>query len=311
MIVPHRVVTRSLRFLTLSILTIPLLANQSIASDNCEIVTSEEVASAFSGAEVKLLHSDPSGICSWMLNGPNSLSVQIHVQPSSEDAKSLFGYFAETALDRLPRNVEYPKIGESAQFGITPQGSDHPEASLIVWKNDKIVVVKYYPRNDAELGEGIAASMIKLGHLSTNNAGKADQQYGQCEWLPESDLVRLLGKENRNVQRLGPNHCMASAQPGSASLTAMSDQNTTSRSFSNMRESIERSCSVVKLPEYGKSTYAFYDCENPGNRVMSVKFFEKGVHMDVSYKPAGRPATKDDLDAMKTLLAHVYNRLIQ
>ena len=311
MVVPPCVATRSFRFLILSILMIPLLANQSVASDNCEIVTSEKVASAFSGAEVKLLHSDPSGICSWMLNGPNSLSVQIHVRPSSEDAKSLFGYFAETDLKRLPRNVEYPKIGESAQFGITPQDSDHPEASLIVWKNDKVMVVKYYPQDEAELGEGIAASLIKLGRLSTDNADKADQQYGQCEWFPENDLVKLLGKENLSVQRLGPNHCLAYAQPGNASLTAMSDQNTKLMTFSNMRESIERSCSTIKLPEYGKNTYAFYDCENPGNRVMSVKFFEKGVHMDVGYKPAGRPATKDDLDAMKTLLTHVYNRLTQ
>jgi hypothetical protein len=63
------------------------------------------------------------------------------------------------------------------------------------------------------------------------------------------------------------------------------------------------------MPEFGEETYAFYDCENPGNQVMSVEIYQHGVHLKLTYSPAGRASTKQDLEEMKPLIKHVFDML--
>jgi hypothetical protein len=285
------------------------LSSQAIAGNECTIVSSEAVANAFAPKTINFAQADPSGTCSWMIDGSGPLSVQVLVQPSADDAKLLYDVFVNSDKELYVNPVEHEKIAEDSSLRLSDANADTTAAALLVLSNDKVVKVTYYPRDASELNKQTAEIVHGLGQLAAGNAGNADQQYGECEWLPEPDLDKLLGNKNRKVQRLGPNHCMAYAQPGNASLTVMTDTNTTSSSFANQKSGITKSCKTVQLPEYGKGTYAYYDCENPGNQVMSVEIYQHGVHLELSYGPAGRASTVQDLEAMKPLIQHVYTKL--
>jgi hypothetical protein len=281
------------------------------ASETCSLVSTEEVSAAFAPKTVEFLHADPSGMCSWMVESSGSFSVQVLVQPSVDDAKTLYDTFASSHKEQYAKKIEHKAIGQVSSLRMSGPDAPNYTAALLILNKDRVVNISYYPRSQADLNEHTAGALQKIGLFASGNANKADQQYGQCEWFPESQLDNLLGKKNRKVQRLGPNHCIAYAQPGNASLSVMTDKNSTSFSFANEKEGLIKACQTVALPEYGNETYAFYDCENPGNQVMSVEFFEHGVHLKLGYGPAGRASTPDDLEKMKPLIKHVYKLMTE
>ena len=295
-------------FLALLLVTVNSYT-QVYAKDDCPMVSTQTVAEALAPNSVELQHADPSGMCSWMVEPSNAFSVQVLAQASSQEAKELYKVFETSNSGMLPKTVEHKTIGEASSFRMSGAGAGHITATLLTLNKARVVNISYYPREAADLNEKVTSAMLKIGKLATTNSATADQGFGSCEWLPESELDKLLGRKNRSVQRLGEDHCLASAQPGSAALTVMTDKVSTSRSFNNEKAGITKECKTVPLSEFGNKTYAFYDCENPGNRVMGVEFYHNGVHLKLDYKPAGRGATRDDLDRMKPLIKHVFTLL--
>jgi hypothetical protein len=279
------------------------------AKEDCPVASTQQISNAFADNNLQLLNSDPSGMCSWMMDGSQLFSMQITAQDSNKNAKLLYDTFRNSDVERLANSIKHKTIGQASSFNVSSPDAASNEVSLIILNNDRVVKITLYPKSPEFVNEQITNSMLKVGRLASENSSKADQQFGSCEWFPENDLDNLLGKKNRRVQRLGPNHCIASVQPGNASLVVMTDKNSTSTSFNNQKEGISRECKTVPLSEYGASTYAFYDCQNPGNKVMSVEFYQNGIALTLSYKPAGQPATLDDLERMKSVIRHVYNLL--
>ncbi len=282
---------------------------QAQASDDCPIVSTQDVTEAFDNATVMLFHADPSGMCSFGLQEGGTLSVQVVSQPTAQLAGELYKTFKKTDLERLPHTVDHEAIGDKSHLGISPDGAESPEVTFTALNKDQVIALHYYPRREDEvINDQTVSALLELGKRATSQSNQADQQFGACEWLPEVELDRFLGQQ-RTVQRLGPNHCLAYAQPGNKTLMAMSDRKTSKVAYANMREGHEAECTTVSLPQFGTQTYAYYDCSNPGNQVMSVDFHVNGVHMMLTYEPGEAPATADDLKAMDSLIEHVYKEL--
>ncbi|MEW8625185.1 MAG: hypothetical protein AB2551_05495 [Candidatus Thiodiazotropha sp.] len=279
------------------------------AGDDCDIVSTAEVSAAFSPKTVEFMRADPSGMCVWFVDSSEPFSLQVLVQPSAEAAKALYQVFVDSDEKQYANSIDHETIGQASSLRLNASEAGIDTAALLVLNKDRVVKISYHPKGAVQLNDKSTGAIHKVGALSVNGASKADQQFGQCEWLPEPILDKLIGKKNRKVQRLGPNHCMASAQPGNASLTVMTSKDATAVSFNNQKAGISKACKTVVLPEFGDGTYAYYDCENPGNQVMSVDFYQQGVHLELGYGPAGRASTLEDLEEMKPLIKHVYELL--
>ncbi|MET0091350.1 MAG: hypothetical protein ABW068_15255 [Candidatus Thiodiazotropha sp.] len=281
---------------------------QAQASDDCPIVSTQDVTEAFDNGAVMLLHADASGMCSFGLQEGGSLSVQVVSQPSEQLAGELYKTFKKTDQERLPHAVEHDAIGDKSHLVISPEGAESPEVTFTALKKDQVIALHYYPNNEEMINDQTVSALLELGKRATSQSDQADQQFGACEWLPDAELDRFLGQP-RTVQRLGPDQCLAYAQPGNKTLMVMSDHNTTDDAYANMRERHNAECTTVSLPKFGPNSFAYYDCSNPGNQVMSVDFFENGVHMMLTYEPGEEPATGDDLKTMDSLIEHVYKEL--
>lgn len=283
------------------------LSGHAAAKGDCPLLGDEAVEPHF--GKPRHVQAHASGTCAWILPG-GTLNVMVHKQATPKEAGELYDSFMKEMFKPLTRANQQPRIGQKAFAGMTPPGSQMSQAGVLAIEKDRVLSINFYPNGQAPFEEATVGALVGLAQAAMTASPQVQQSYGECEWFSADQAAKLLGgKSKLRIQRLGTSHCIASDPATQGVLMIVTDRNTTSRTLDNMRQSAEKSCTVLPVPELGFDAYAEFGCESPGDKAMSIHLLHKGVHAMVTYNPGAKPAVKADLDRLTPIARRALERL--
>lgn len=303
----HRTARIRAAFAIATVMTAGIFTTHAAAKDDCPLLTDEAVAQAF--GEPRHAQADASGSCAWILPG-GTLNVLVNKQATAKEAGQLYDSFMKEMFKPLTRATQQPRIGSKAFAGMTPPGAQMAQAGVLAVEKDRVLSINFYATGQAPFDESTVSALVGLAQAAMSASPRAQQSYGECEWFTVDQAGKLLGSAGKpRIQRLGVNHCIASDGGTQGVLMVVTDRNVNPKALDNMRQTAERSCTVLPVPELGFDAYAEFGCESPGDKAMSIHLLHKGVHAMVTYNPGAKPAVKADLDRLTPIARRALERL--
>ncbi len=281
----------------------------AVAAGPCVLLDAAEVSRSLGVGQVRVLSADPAGLCSFGVGPGRTLMVQVQRRPDATAAATLYENFERAIFAKMTRAKGNPGLGSRSIEGLSSEGARINEAAVLALADTDTISVRLMAAMGVAPGPKALTGLRELAALTVERRARAQQRFGQCDWVTAGQLEALFGEGTRTVQAMGSSTCIVSSQPGDGVLVVKTAAMANPRSVAALRERATRTCQTIDLGELQPGAYASYACPAPGNKAIRVEAVSGQAQLTIDYVPAGRAAAATDIEPLKAVIRYALDRL--